>query len=260
MRIDRRALFTSATAATLLAATGVSAAARPKSGGQLRIALPRDGSDGVLVRGAVRSNLTEIAADGTLQGELATSWTSTGDGRLWRFELTKALDHTGQYVTSQNVASALRLGGFAADADGSAITIELDAPDPQLPLALAQSGAALDLPNGTGTYSVQRFEPGRGFLLTREAKAFKIGRAGWADTVEAVVIPDAHVRAEALLDGFVDVAVLPRPDSFRDRALFRYHPSAAEMVVAAGPHVGVPARIGAGPLDGGRLAERWWLA
>ena len=37
--MDRRALFSSAAAAALLAATGVSAAGAPKSGGRLRIAL-----------------------------------------------------------------------------------------------------------------------------------------------------------------------------------------------------------------------------
>lgn len=64
-RIDRRALFTSGAAAALLAATGAALADAPRSGGILRLAVPRDGDlmDHV-ARGAVFDTLTEIGPDG----------------------------------------------------------------------------------------------------------------------------------------------------------------------------------------------------
>ena len=69
------------------------------------------------------------------------------------------------------------------------------------------------------------------------------------------------VRAEALRDGFVDVAVLPQRDGLIGRGDFIYHPSAENMALAARRGVGVPRVVGArAPLDDGRIAERWWIA
>ena len=74
------------------------------------------------------------------------------------------------------------------------------------------------------------------------------------------MIPDAKIRAEALRDGFVDVAELPEPKGLRGRGEFVYHPSRDNMALAARAGVGVPKLIGArGPLDDGRISERWWI-
>lgn len=91
--MDRRALFASGAAAALLAATGVSAASMPKAGGRLRMALSgaaRSDTWGqgeglfmqVARQGLIFDTLTEIAADGTLRGELATAWQGSADGRV----------------------------------------------------------------------------------------------------------------------------------------------------------------------------------
>ena len=74
------------------------------------------------------------------------------------------------------------------------------------------------------------------------------------------MIPDPAVRAEALRDGYVDVAALPLPDGLRNSARFRYHPSEDDMALATAVSVGLPRQIGSrGPLDDGRIAERWWV-
>ena len=83
-RLDRRALFASGAAAALLAATGVSAS--PKRGGRLRAALSRALFDQA-TNATLYENLTEISADGTVRGELATAWASENDARVWRFNL-----------------------------------------------------------------------------------------------------------------------------------------------------------------------------
>jgi ABC-type transport system substrate-binding protein len=261
VRMDRRALFTSATAATLLAATGVSAASRPRVGGRLRLALPRDGSDGALLRGAVSSGLTYVAPDGTLRGDLAASWTSNGTATEWRFDLGER----PHFAT--DIAVRLHRMGLAARAVGEReVLLRLSAPNAQLPLDLAgpdfafqpmdaeQEGAA------SGPYVAQRYDPDRGFLLKRQAPVDSTARQGWVDTAEAIVVPDAEVRAEALLEGIVDLTLLPSPQRLREAATFQYLPSADDMVVVAAPHVCFPKRLVQNPLASGRLIEHCWLA
>ena len=278
-RIDRRALFSSGAAAALLAASGVSLAAAPQPGGRLRLAVPRDDDSlARLVRGAGFDTLTEIAPNGVLQGELATAWAADADARVWQIQLRKGVTfHDGRPLRGQDVVASLRahdvsgrLGIAAVEAVGPLrLRLELRRGNPDLPIHLAEPGLVIcadgrvDLPLaqaiGTGCYRTERLQDDRRYLGKKVADHYKAGRAGWADSVEVVVIPDAAVRAEALRDGFVDVAVLPQPDSLLEHKDLIFHPSASDMVLAAHGKVGVPPVIGSfGPLDDGRLAERWW--
>ncbi|KIC20584.1 ABC transporter substrate-binding protein [Leisingera sp. ANG-Vp] len=279
-RIDRRALFTSGAAAALLAAAGGSVNAAPKAGGVLRLAVPRDG--GMLeqaARGAVYDTLTEIAPDGVLRGELATAWHSTADAKTWTFELREGVAfHDGTLLTAEDAAASLATQGITG-AEVQAVTalgsrqllVELAQPNPHLPYLLAGAdqmiapGGALPVPLaeavGTGCYKVERGQEGRHFRASKVADHYKSGTAGWADTVEIIVIPDAAVRAEALRDGYVDVAALPEPRGLLKRGEFLYHPSSSDMALAARHTVGIPRKVGQrSALDDGRIAERWWLA
>lgn len=271
-RIDRRALFASGAAAALLASAGMSLADRPRPGGALRLAVPRDGSLDLIARGAVFDTLTEVAPDGTLRGELASGWQSDTEARVWTFDLRgDVLFHDGAALRAEDVAAALAEIGLAEATGVHRVRLELADPNPGLPFLLADSRfaitragaqvAPLEQANGTGCYRVERARDERHFLGRKVEGHYKAGQAGWADTVEVIVIPDAAVRAEALRDGFVDVAALPLPEGLRDRARFRYHPSEDHMALAAAGTVGLPRRIGArGALDDGRIAERWWVA
>ena len=272
-RLDRRALFTSGAAAALLAATGTSLAATPRAGGTLKLAVPRDGAMLELAaRGAVYETLTEIAPDGILRSELAGSWSNSEDGRIWTFALRPGVAfHDGAPFMAADAAASLRAHGFdgAQAIDAPALQVELAEPDAGLPYKLAApdliiaAGGQVDLPldqaNGTGCYRVLRAQEGRHFKAVRVSGHWKDGQAGWADTVEIAVIPDAAVRAEALREGFVDVAALPDPEGLIRRGEFLYHPSAQEMILAARRDVGVPKKVGSrAALDDGRIAERWW--
>ncbi|MGD9864657.1 MAG: ABC transporter substrate-binding protein [Pseudodonghicola sp.] len=275
-RIDRRALFTSGAAAALLAASGVSLAASPRPGGHLRLAVPRDGSLDRVARGAVFDGLTEIGPDGVLRPELAATWTGSADARHWRFELREGVVfHDGRALGVEDaVASVLAWqvpGLIRVEAERPrTVLLELAAGDPDLPYHLAAAdrivapGGRIDLALGdavgTGAYRVDRAQDGRHFRATRVDGHYKQGQAGWVDSVEVIVIPDAAVRAEALRDGFVDVAALPASDGLLGRGEFLYHPSAENMALAARRGVGIPRRIGSrAALDDGRIAERWWL-
>jgi peptide/nickel transport system substrate-binding protein len=266
-RIDRRALFTSGAAAALLAASGLSAAT-PRAGGRLRLALPKGGDSFDLVwRGAVFDTLTEVGPNGVLRGELATGWTSNRDARVWDFELRGDVAfHDGTVFGAADVVASLAgtaIGVIHAETtDLTHVRLELAAPNPDLPYLLADPALVMQSPTGQGTglYRTERLQSGRHFLGQRVAQHYKDGQAGWLDSLEIIVIPDANIRAEALRDGYVDVAELPEPKGLRGRGDFIYHPSKDNMALAARTGVGMPKVIGArGPLDDGRIGERWWM-
>lgn len=272
-RLDRRALFTSGAAAALLAASGVSLNAAPRRGGRLRLAVPRaDARFDMAMRGAVYETLTEVGPDGLLRGELATSWTSDTSGREWVLELrADARFHGDRPFTSDDAARSLLAHGLNAAVDVNGphrLHLQLDAPSPQLPYLLADphmimlpDGAETETPVGTGLYQVQRYQAERHFLGRRVQPHYKDGQAGWFDEVEIAVIPDPAVRAEALRDGFVDVADLPQADGLGDTSALILRPDAETIELAAREGVGVPKQLGSrAPLDDGRIAQRWWIA
>jgi len=271
-RIDRRALFASGAAAALLAATGTSLADTPKAGGTLRLAVPRDDSLEQVARGAVFDTLTEIAPDGTLRGELATGWHTDAHARVWRFDLRgDAAFHDGVDLDVADVLPVLGDLGRAEALSLDSVQLELAEGNPGLPFHLADSRfvisrvgqdvTPLRAANGTGCYRVERAEDDRHFLGRKVTGHYKDGMAGWAETVEIIVIPDARVRAEALRDGYVDIAALPAGEDLKGQRSLRYHPSEADMALAVAAHVGMPRQIGrASALDDGRIAERWWCA
>lgn len=283
-RLDRRALFATGAAAALLAATGASLADQPRRGGTLRLALPRDGDLlSRVARAAVCDQLTEVAPDGILRGELATGWQSDDTASLWRFELREdAVFHDGTPLSGADVVASLDahlskgLHALGAVRDlhldeAGAVIFALDDSNPHLPYRLADAGliiakegavdAELGALIGSGLYQADRAQEGRHFRARRMETHLRDGKSGWFEALDLIVIPDANVRAEALREGYVDVAALPAAAGLSGRGSFHYHPSEGDMALAAAPHVVLPARISTrAPLDDHRIAERWWMA
>lgn len=304
--IDRRALFASGAAAALLAATGVSAQSAPKRGGRLRLALSGATRDDVFdwrrlgpfnqsaelglfmkvaMVGAVFDTLTEVAADGTLRGELATGWQSNADGSRWEFELRRDVTfHDGTPFTSKDVVCSYAFFSKCKLCDVMQVTplgehrvlIELSQGDPDLPFRLSAPQMVI-LPLGqhaqwqdptqdatmigTGLYKVRRFEPGRQFIGQRVDSHFKDGRAGWFDSVELVSIPSDVVRAEALRESFVDGADLTHTADLGNMDGITALPEEHFMTAAVDKGVALPAQIGSRwPLDDFRAPQRWWMA
>lgn len=257
-RMDRRALFASGAAAALLAATGAVAAV-PQRGGRLRAALSNDLFDRA-VAATVYDNLTEIASDGTLRGELATQWMSDARAMRWRFVLRdNVMFHDG----SRFDASAATSLPFNIEIRGAReMDIILDTPDPNLPYRLAQPGFEIRAASGAGTglYRVHKLDAGRHFIGTRVDAHWRVD-AGWFDNVDFVRIPSETVRAEALRDGLVDVADIAALDPGMDARDFQVLPGAHDTTHIAARTVLVPLTVGkAWPLDNLRMAERWWMA
>ncbi len=292
--IDRRALFASGAAAALLAASGVSAQPAPQRGGRLRLALSgatrsdsfdlrRAAEPGLFMQvataGLVFDALTEVAADGTLRGELATGWRSNADGSRWEFDLRSDAEfHNGSAFTAQDVVASFgaHLSTHLFDVTGleatgpHSLVIKLAQGDPDLPFRLSAPDLVI-LPLGpdagfaegvgTGLYRLHKFDAGRHLVAHRVGTHYKDGRAGWFDSVELVSLTADAVRAEALRDHLVDAADLTHVDGLGDLEGLRVLPEEHFMTSAVDHCIALPGQIGRRwPLDNLRAAERWWMA
>ena len=278
--LDRRALFSSAAAAALLAATGVSAAG-PKRGGRLRMALSgasRQDSwvrgDGLFMQvarqGLVFDALTEVAADGTLRPELAVAWTSSADAKVWTFDLrSDVFFHDGTPFTAEDVVASAKgfSGGEAVALNPLQVSFTLHHADPAFPMRLAGPDyyiAAAHAPNsgiGTGLYKVKDFAAGQRLLTARVTDHYKNGTAGWFDEVELTSIPSEGVRGQALGEYLVDAVDLNGVGDLGDLTDISFQPDRRHPKQAVSSEVMQPAKIShLRPLDNLRAAERWWFA
>ena len=255
-RFDRRALFASGAAAALLAATGV--AASPQRGGKLRAALSPDLFDRA-VAATVYDNLTEIAADGTLRGELAESWQSNDTATRWTFVLREGVTfHDG---TPFDAASLASLPLILHIRDAHRVEVRLDASDPNLPFRLAQPGFEVRGAAGVGTglYAVRKLDHSRHFVGDRVEAHWKRD-AGWFDTVDFVQFGADNVRSQALTERLVDVADVITLNDMADPQDFQTLPGDGTPTHIASRAVTVPLTVGKiWPLDNLRMAERWWM-
>ncbi len=240
-RISRRKLLTSGAAAGVLAASGLASAAPARRGGRLRVGLSGANAGDtwdsrrfrslfmtVAGSGCVFDCLTEVAADGTLRGELAESWEATPDARIWTVSLRKGVAfHNGKPFNADDV-----IASFALHRDGSRaaplvqpIKQIVKITDHQVQFVLAEGNA--DFPYilsghhliiypagqieeamadgiGTGLYRVDRFVPGRSLIARRVENHYKDGQAGWFDRVELHAVPDPVQRYQGLKTGQLD--------------------------------------------------------
>lgn len=232
-KLSRRGLLTTGAAASLLAATGLPAAgATPRWGGVLRIAVAdREGFRRVFGPGAVFDTLTEVAADGTLKGELAERWDASADAKVWTFTLRRDVRfHDGARFTAEDAAATLDwhrtakgdAGRWLLDdvtdvrALGSdRLQVVLAEGNPDFPFLLADDclvitpagrhEEALARGIGTGLYRPTSLGPGPVAGLERVKTHYKDGEAGWFDQIDLAVTPDPTARLAALLRGEVDV-------------------------------------------------------
>jgi peptide/nickel transport system substrate-binding protein len=236
-RISRRGLITSGLLAGVFAASGVPLQAKSR-GGVLRLGLSGGSATDswdprtyrsvfmrVLGQGAVFDSLTEIAATGELTGELAESWESSADARVWTVNLRRGVTfHDGTLLCAEDVQASFEWhrNSFSPAASIVAQIAEIRRTGPgQVQFVLVAGNAdfpfLLSDPNlviapagrmadgvGTGLYSVDAFEPGIGARIRRVGSHYKDGQAGWFDAVEVLALGDPAGRLDALVTGRVD--------------------------------------------------------
>ena len=244
--ISRRGLLKGATAlgaaGLILPASVRRAAAEPKRGGVMRLALAAgsttDSNDPgswdsqfVQILGTARCGyLTEIANDGSLIGEVAESWEASADAATWTFKIRDGVTfHSGKTVTPDDVIASINYhrgddSKSAAKpivaaiteikADGNAAVFTLDAGNADFPYIMSDYHLPI-LPSkdgkidptttdGCGGYVLDSFEPGVRAKLTRYPDYWKPNRA-WFDGVEMLAVHDSAARQNALITGEVDV-------------------------------------------------------
>ena len=241
--LNRRRLLTSGAAAAIFAATGLGSAAAPVRGGHLRLGLsggsatddfaaPRAFGTFMKVAGAgmIFDTLTEVAADGTLRGELATDWVSRDGARVWDIRLRDGVRfHDGRPFAADDAVASLRrhlksaspVAALLAEVtevrrlSAGSLRVTLSAPNVDFPFLLSDPHlvmhpardyrAALHAGIGTGPYRLVAFEPGLRLLAERAAGHWTDGDRAWFDSVELLSLPARHDRIESLVQGRVDL-------------------------------------------------------
>ena len=266
-------------------------AERPSYGGTLRIGLR--GHD---LPFAFGSALTELQADGSLIGELAESWESDSLAQVWRFQLRRGVTfHSGQTLTAEDAARSLAAlsdgllrGMTEIRADGDAVALQFAAPVPDLPLWLADPLAVIRAADGalSGPYrpdTGERFAdwfkaeraPFDALVLVQDAALTDLteGRVdliSGAEPEELAVAAELGLIAEAqtgttrrLVGGCGDLVVTRLNSDWAERAGC----TQAEGMIAVPDLTIRRAALTHGsdvgrdlPLDGLRVAERWWFS
>ncbi len=276
-RSSRRGLLRTGAAAGVLAASGLPVFAQAKRGGRLRAGLNgantsdswdgRTHSDLYMIscaQGAVFDSLTEIAADGSLVGELATDWEATPDAKTWTFNLRQGVTfHNGKSFGADDVIESLQLhvaegAKSAAQPIVAAISemkktgehqvqFTLEAGNADFPYLMSdyhllmypagQIEEAIAKGIGTGLYEVTSFEPGVRMTARRVASHYKGDSAGFFDELEYIAINDSTARMNALMTGQVDA--INRID-FKTEALLKANPMIRIQEVTGNQHYTFP--------------------
>ena len=270
--ISRRGLLQTGVAAGVLGLSGMPLRAQTR-GGKLTAGLgganTSDSWDGrthsdlfmiAAAHGSVFDCLTEVAADGSLKGELAESWEASADAKTWTFNLRQGVTfHNGKPFSADDVIESLNMhvaegSKSAAQPIVAAITEMKKLGDFQIEFTLASGNA--DFPYlmsdyhllifpagqidegiaqgiGTGLYQVQSFDPGVRMVATRYADHYKGDSAGFFDEIEYIAINDNTARMNALMTGQVDT--INRID-FKTEALLKANPALRIQEVTGNQH------------------------
>ncbi len=247
-KISRRDFITQASALGLSVAAspflfpGKARAAVPKKGGRLILGCTGGSTTDSMnpatltsnmnqnLNWQIRNNLVEIDHNFKPIPELAESWGSSADAKVWTFKLRKGVEfHNGKTLTSEDVIFSINhhLGEKSqSGAKGILKTIESIKADGKNEVVFKLSGGSADFPFllgdyhlsicpagtsgqewekgvGTGGYVLESWEPGVRAFATRNPNYWKEGRAHF-DEVETLSIVDTSARTNALKTGQIN--------------------------------------------------------
>ena len=244
-RISRRELIKGASALGLAAAISptilfeTADAAMPKKGGRFIMACSGGSTTDSMDPGTLTSNmnqnlnwtirnsLVEIDHNFQVIPELAESWESTPDAKVWTFNLRKGVEfHNGKTMTSEDVVFSIlhHMGEKSKSAaKGYLKSIESVKADGKYKIVIKLTGGSADFPFimgdyhlticpvgtkgmefekgiGTGAYVLESWEPGVRSFAKRNPNYWKEGR-GHFDEIEILSINDVNARTNALKTG-----------------------------------------------------------
>jgi peptide/nickel transport system substrate-binding protein len=237
------------TASTVESETASTAAATGGGGGTLKLAVgdgqAKDSLDPALVitsipvlgGGMIYDTLLNVDMQWTLSPMLAEDWSASPDGKEWTFKLRQGVEfHTGKTLEASDVAEQFKrvldkkvgspgLGILAPVLDPSGIvvgdpttiTFKLKQADGFFGIKVAhyttripQAGTTDWVKGsfGTGPFKNVSFRPSEGFEFARNENYWQDGKP-LLDAITCVVIPEQATKAQALLNGDVDVSDPP---------------------------------------------------
>ncbi len=284
-QFSRRGLLKTGVAAGVLGLTGLPLRAQTR-GGKLTAGLggantsdswdSRTHSDIFMIascHGTVFDCLTEVAADGSLTGELAESWEASADAKTWTFNLRQGVTfHNGKAFGADDVIESLMMHVGEESKSAAKPIVESIADmkkmgEHQVQFTLASGNAdfpylmsdyhiamypagmieeAIQNGIGTGLYSVVSFDPGVRFVGRRVDDHYKGDTAGFFDEVEYIAINDNTARMNALMTGQVDT--INRID-FKTEALLKANPNLRIQEVTGNQHYSFPMLTDSAPYN-----------
>ena len=219
-------------------------AAGPEKGGHLKIAMGHGSTtDSVdpatythaftqTLGGAIYNYITAVQGDESLAGEIAESWETSKDAKVWTFKIRKGMKfHNGQAVTVNDVIASLKHHTGEDTKSGAKVIVDgisdmKASDDHTLVLTLAEGNA--DLPYqlsayqlgimpagsdgkidatsgiGSGPYVLKNYEPGIKAELVKFDDYWN-DSVGHVATAEMLTVADVAARTNALTTGEVDV-------------------------------------------------------
>ncbi|MDX8529204.1 ABC transporter substrate-binding protein [Mesorhizobium sp. MSK_1335] len=248
--ISRREFFGRATALAVVIGAGGSVlpsfaqAAEPKKGGYARFGMSDASQQDTLdpgtwpasfsqaaFNGSLCNNLTEIAADGSIIGDLAESFEPANGTKKWIFKIRKGVTfHDGKALTVKDIQESFHHHMGAKSTSGAAplvsqiesITADsvdkvlftlksasADFPylvaDYHLSIFPAKDGGGIDWQRGVGTgaFALENFTPGESAKMVRNQNYHKNNKP-YFDEIEYIAIMDATARMNAFVTGEVE--------------------------------------------------------
>ncbi|MFT5701339.1 MAG: peptide/nickel transport system substrate-binding protein [Desulforhopalus sp.] len=232
---------TAAFSQSIFASQVFAESAAPRRGGRLRIgtsgssttdsidpAATTDMMNQMLINGQLGNNLVEIDHNNNPLPELAESWSSSPDAKIWNFKLRKGVEfHNGKTMDADDVIHSLNhhrgkdtksAAKVIVDSieeikkeDKYSISFVLKSANADFPFLLSDyhlviAPATSDFQDGifSGGYILQKYEPGVRSFTTRNPNYFKSDRA-FFDEIETLGINDVNARTNALKTGQIDV-------------------------------------------------------
>ena len=247
-KISRRQFLTQVSALGLAAAvspallSGTAQASVPKKGGRLTMGCTGGSTTDSMDTGTltsnmnqnlnwqIRNNLVEIDHNFKPIPELAESWDSTPDAKVWSFKLRKGIEfHNGKTMTAKDVIYSINHHrGEQSKSAAKAYLKSIDniKTDGKYEVVFELSGGSADFPFilgdyhlgicpagtkgqewekgiGTGGYILEKWEPGVRAFAKRNPNYWKEGRAHF-DEVETLSIVDTNARTNALKIGQIN--------------------------------------------------------
>jgi peptide/nickel transport system substrate-binding protein len=218
-------------------------AAGPKKGGRIRLGLGLGSTTDTLdpatyndtymqvVGFGFRNCLTEVSNDDELIPELAESWEASDDATQWTFKLRQGVEfHSGKTLDAEDVIVSVQhhrsevskspakgilepIAEIKKDGNDTVI-FTLNEGNADFPFLLSDyhigicpaKDGAMDWQSGdgTGSYTLDAFEPGVRSYLKRNPNAWKEDQA-FFDEAEVLSIIDVNARTSALTTDEVDV-------------------------------------------------------